>query len=138
MSAASSLNGSGLKDLDFLGLGSETAQYEYQGVDHFLAVLDHDNDLFATDRTGEKSQYLVFYNLSEQQFNQDFNISTSDTALTYESYSKPAAPPCQNERIRAALCGCEIVRKTAVIPARHHGSSRSRNYTNRHGAFSGA
>ncbi|QGA16258.1 hypothetical protein EYB26_003925 [Talaromyces marneffei] len=85
MSASPFLHTTHSNDLSSLGLGAETNQYDYQGVNHFLAVLDHENNLFATDTTGTKSQYFVLCNLNEQRFNRDFCNSARNT-LTFESY----------------------------------------------------
>ncbi|KAH8690461.1 hypothetical protein BGW36DRAFT_364041 [Talaromyces proteolyticus] len=66
------------------GLNPNTQQYEYRGKKHFLSTRAQELDLFRGDRTGTRSQYIIYWGIHRDTFCRDFE--NTEDEFNVESY----------------------------------------------------
>lgn len=54
------------------GLPSGTNEYQYKDIQDFLRIINAEQELFESDKDGNRSQYILFANIDEQKFSTDF------------------------------------------------------------------
>lgn len=64
-------NGGENDDHGPFGLSPHTSSYEYKNNDHFLEIQIQEFDLFEADRTGSRSPYIIFTNVSPDVWQRD-------------------------------------------------------------------
>lgn len=67
--------------LEGLGLPPWTREYRYQGRQQLLKILDREQMLYSADKTGRRSEYVVFSHIDEATFQQFY-----DSRLHLHSY----------------------------------------------------
>lgn len=57
-------------------VSSFTSEYQYCGKKGFCEILDREYHAFERDKSGNKSQYIIFFDIDEQTFLEDFAESS--------------------------------------------------------------
>ncbi|KAJ5825911.1 hypothetical protein N7474_003049 [Penicillium riverlandense] len=65
------------------GLPYSTSEYEYRGAKHFWKTIDAEVNLLDHDKTGDRSQYVIFTHLPEQKFLEEID---SEEFKFFDSY----------------------------------------------------
>jgi hypothetical protein len=79
-----SMNTLNLRDNGILdSLPYSTSEYEYRGAKHFWKAIDAELNLLDNDKTGDRSQYVIFSHLPEQKFLKEID---SESFKYFDSY----------------------------------------------------
>lgn len=108
MSPAGQPGESGGEDDDhsLFGLSPQTSSYEYKNNDHFLEIQIQEFDLYETDRTGSRSPYIIFTNISPEVCRRDL-VDANNSLFLCDSYYPSLGVVIVKMQTKAHITACE-------------------------------
>lgn len=88
------------------GLSPDTSQYEYKNNDHFLEIQIQEFDQFEEDRTESRSPYIIFTNISPEDWRRDL-VDSHNSLFLCDSYFPELGVIIIKMQTKAHIAACE-------------------------------
>lgn len=88
------------------GLSPQTSSYEYRNNDHFLEIQIEEFDLYERDRTGSRSPYIIFTNISPEVCRRDL-VDAHNSLFLCDSYYPALGVIIVKMQAKSHIAACE-------------------------------